>query len=417
MTAAAPDTASASTPARAVIGIVFNRHGHLLLGRKIVKPGHPFSDQWHLPGGKVEPGETDEQALVREMSEEAGIQVTILARAAQTEASDGGTWTWFNCATSATDATAGDDLSEARFVPPYEVADMVEDNVTEHWPHDLRVVTFGFAGPETRQWTRLTEALLAKVNESSTGDVDEDAIVRTLDEIDDLLEGVSPGPWEFWPGTHGDPLVAQVGHGAFGAITMCSTSPPGDDGDWLNGSGDYGRANAIFIAATRTVVPQLTDMVRDRDRQIAELTDANHCLATLCRQMIEAHDHVVMDSDADKELHARAIAIFSTSLAALTGEQADVVADAGVEPEHDAGTDDDEADYAERMLTARQRVLDANSVGMSDTEKHLLSGHGLRYHFDATGPCSDNPEAIPRMAHWDPAQSDHKHLGGGGSRA
>ena len=36
-----------------------------------------MGDRWEFPGGKVESGETDEQACVREMQEEFGVTVTV----------------------------------------------------------------------------------------------------------------------------------------------------------------------------------------------------------------------------------------------------------------------------------------------------------------------------------------------------
>lgn len=58
---------------RCVGGVVHDAAGRLLLVRRAHDPG---KGRWSLPGGRVEPGETDSQALVREMREETGLAVT-----------------------------------------------------------------------------------------------------------------------------------------------------------------------------------------------------------------------------------------------------------------------------------------------------------------------------------------------------
>ncbi len=55
--------------------ILENDKGEFLLYMRDNKPGIPFPGHWDLIGGHVEEGETPEQALVREVKEELGIDL------------------------------------------------------------------------------------------------------------------------------------------------------------------------------------------------------------------------------------------------------------------------------------------------------------------------------------------------------
>lgn len=58
-----------------VVGAVIVRDGLVLCARR--GPGKHLAGQWEFPGGKLEPGETAEGALVREIEEELGCRVAV----------------------------------------------------------------------------------------------------------------------------------------------------------------------------------------------------------------------------------------------------------------------------------------------------------------------------------------------------
>ena len=58
-----------------VVGAALVRDGRVLASRRTEPPR--LAGFWEFPGGKVEPGESDVQALVRELREELQVEVEV----------------------------------------------------------------------------------------------------------------------------------------------------------------------------------------------------------------------------------------------------------------------------------------------------------------------------------------------------
>ena len=63
---------------RVAAGILRDTNGRVLIAERV--GGGPFQGMWEFPGGKIGIGESPEQALERELSEELGVELGAVDR-------------------------------------------------------------------------------------------------------------------------------------------------------------------------------------------------------------------------------------------------------------------------------------------------------------------------------------------------
>jgi ADP-ribose pyrophosphatase YjhB (NUDIX family) len=106
--------------------LVHDDDGRLLVVRRAREPG---AGRWSVPGGRVETGESDQEAVRREAREETGVHVTVGLRVGtvQRPGPDGVVYDIRDYACSLTVTTppvAGDDAAEARWASRAELAEL-----------------------------------------------------------------------------------------------------------------------------------------------------------------------------------------------------------------------------------------------------------------------------------------------------
>ena len=100
-------------------GVILDGQGRVLLVRRA---NPPAAGTWSLPGGRIEPGETPEQAVVREILEETALPTRVVGPLGVVEvAGEGMGYAIHEFLLAMLDATlpplVGDDASDIRWVP------------------------------------------------------------------------------------------------------------------------------------------------------------------------------------------------------------------------------------------------------------------------------------------------------------
>ena len=139
------DPCPPSSGLRAVVVGLVERRGEVLIARKRIVAAHFLSGAWHVPGGGVEEGEALEDAVRREIREEAGIEVEVLEPLGVVDVeAHGARAHWFRCAPRGGELAPGDDVVEVVYVAPAEAVRRFPREGTRYFPPAVKKY-FGLA--------------------------------------------------------------------------------------------------------------------------------------------------------------------------------------------------------------------------------------------------------------------------------
>ena len=120
------------------VGVVCIRGDVVLL---IQRGTAPLKGEWSIPGGRIEDGETEAEACLRELSEETAVTANLLTKITALDA-DFESFHYrlhdYLALWMSGEPKAGDDADEARFVPMSDVDSL------GMWSETVRVIKEGY---------------------------------------------------------------------------------------------------------------------------------------------------------------------------------------------------------------------------------------------------------------------------------
>ena len=120
----------------AVVAVV-NCRDKILLGKKRKDSPKFLAGEWHIPGETVEDGESDQEALIRGIKEETGLDIQVGNYLASHVSPRGKRVNWYECRTQNNEIFPGSDLVEVRWATKEEAVELCR-YVADLWPQEIK---------------------------------------------------------------------------------------------------------------------------------------------------------------------------------------------------------------------------------------------------------------------------------------
>ena len=121
----------------AVIAII-NYQDKVLIGKKKSNSEKFLRGEWHIPGETIEQEESDEEALVRGMREQTGVEIKVgryigshITPSSKKEAR------WYECFSDTEKVIPGSDLERLKWVSKKDALDFCGTRAINLWPKEI----------------------------------------------------------------------------------------------------------------------------------------------------------------------------------------------------------------------------------------------------------------------------------------